>query len=147
VWCALMKDKVIGPFFFEEPAVTGDTYLRHVTVATVSQTNGAPPHFSRRVRAFLDRGEFPDRCIGRVLTFAGPCHSTFDSSGFFILRGLWSVFFMVTECKMCMNCVTESSELQSELPVKCLQVLVQKLNVVLMCVVPLMVPVLRLLNS
>jgi len=42
-----------------------------------------------------------------------------------------------------MNCVTELSELQSVLPVDYLSVSCQKLNIVLMCVMPLMVPILR----
>jgi len=37
-------------------------------------------------------------------------------------------------CKIWMSYVTESSELQSALPKKCLPVPVQKLNIVLMCV-------------
>jgi len=41
-----------------------------------------------------------------------------------------------------MSCVTESSELQSALPMKCLPVPVQKLNKVLMCVVLLTVSIL-----
>jgi hypothetical protein len=63
-----MEDKVIGLVFFEEPAVTGNTFpammentaLRRVPVGTVFQSDGAPPHFFRRVRAFPDR-EFPFR--------------------------------------------------------------------------------------
>jgi hypothetical protein len=60
-------DKFIGPFFFEAPAVTGEIFLSmvekttlcHVSVGTLLQLDGAPPHFCL-VRAFLDR-EFPDR--------------------------------------------------------------------------------------
>jgi hypothetical protein len=43
----------------------------------------------------------------------------------------------------CMSCVTESSELKCVLPMKHLPAPVEKLNIVLMCVVPLMVPILR----
>jgi hypothetical protein len=50
--------------------MTGDTFLtvmentalRHDPVGTVLQSDGAPPHFSRHFRAFLDR-EFPYRWI------------------------------------------------------------------------------------
>jgi hypothetical protein len=35
-----------------------NTVLRHVFVETMFQLDGAPPHFSHRVRAFLDK-EFP----------------------------------------------------------------------------------------
>jgi len=27
MWCALIKNKIIGPFSFEEPTVTDDTFL------------------------------------------------------------------------------------------------------------------------
>jgi hypothetical protein len=58
-----MKKKVTGPFSFEEPTVTGDTFLammesstlHHIPVGTIFQFDGAPPHFSHRVCAFLDR--------------------------------------------------------------------------------------------
>jgi hypothetical protein len=68
MWRALMKNKVNDPFFIAEPTVTGDNFLamientalRHAPVGTILQLDGAPPHFSRRVRDFLDR-EFPDR--------------------------------------------------------------------------------------
>jgi hypothetical protein len=59
--------EVIGPLFFEEPVVSGDTFLammentalRHISVETILQSDSAPPHFSSRVCDFLDR-EFPD---------------------------------------------------------------------------------------
>jgi hypothetical protein len=61
------ENKVISPFIFEEPTVTGDTFLammentalRHVPVRTAFQLDGAPPHFSYCVHAFLVK-EFPD---------------------------------------------------------------------------------------
>jgi hypothetical protein len=67
-----MKNNVIGPFFFEEHAVTGDTSLvmmentalLNVPVGTVFQSDDASSHFSHCVHAFLDR-EFPDHWIGR----------------------------------------------------------------------------------
>jgi hypothetical protein len=48
-----MRNKVIGPFFFEETAVTGDTFLGmlhntflcHVPLEEVLQLYGAPCHF------------------------------------------------------------------------------------------------------
>jgi hypothetical protein len=75
-------ERVIGPFLFEEPTVTGDTFpaimmnisLRHVPIGTVFQSGGAPPHFSRHVRAFLDK-EFPDSWIGRRGPIPWPPHS------------------------------------------------------------------------
>jgi hypothetical protein len=60
VWCSVMKNNIIGPFFFQETAMTGETFLammegtflRHIPAGTVFQLDGAPPNFSRRVRAF-----------------------------------------------------------------------------------------------
>jgi hypothetical protein len=42
VWSAFMKNKVIGPFYFEEPTMTGDTILIMMeNKGTVSQSYGA----------------------------------------------------------------------------------------------------------
>jgi hypothetical protein len=86
-----MKNKVIGSLFFEEPTVTGNTFLAmmkniplcHVPVGTVFLLDGALPHFSHHVHAFINR-EFPellDRKAGSnyslVLSFF-----RFDSCGF-----------------------------------------------------------------
>jgi hypothetical protein len=48
-----------------------NTALRHVPVGRVLHLHGAPRHFSRSVRAFLDEG-FPGRWIGRGDPFPGP---------------------------------------------------------------------------
>jgi len=57
------ESKVINPFFFEEPMVTGHTFLgmmntalRHVHVGTIFQLDSAPPNFSSHVCALLNRG-------------------------------------------------------------------------------------------
>jgi hypothetical protein len=42
-----------------------------------------------------------------------------------------------------MSCVTDSSELHSALPSKCSPLHGEELNIVLMCVMPVMVPILR----
>jgi hypothetical protein len=64
---------VIGPFFFAERTVTSTTYLDMLELFAVSQIggnniifqqDGAPPHFSKVVREFLDVN-FPRRWIGR----------------------------------------------------------------------------------
>jgi len=51
-----------------------------------SQLGGAPPHFSSRVRAFLDR-EIPDRWIGNggPIPWLPPSLSKFYSYGFLLL--------------------------------------------------------------
>jgi hypothetical protein len=76
VWCGMMKDRIIGPFFFIEPAVTGNIYLDTLEQFAVpqllpqqpnvisQQQDGAPPHWSLDVRDFLDR-TVPQRWIGR----------------------------------------------------------------------------------
>jgi len=71
-----------------------------------------------------------------------PLFSRLDSSGLFLL-GACKREFIVEKCIMWMRCVTKSSKLQSAFPRKCLPVPVQKLNIVLMCVVPLIVSMLR----
>jgi hypothetical protein len=67
-----IKNIVIGPFFFEEPMVTGDTILFkmenalcHVPLGTVFQLHNAPPHFSLHVRKFSGQGSL-DRERGPI---------------------------------------------------------------------------------
>jgi hypothetical protein len=85
VQCTLTKNKVINLFFFfEEPMVTGDTFLVmmntttlcYVPVGTIFQLDGIPSHFSHYVLAFIDR-EFPYHWIGRQGPFSGPTHSPY----------------------------------------------------------------------
>jgi len=64
-------------------AVMENTVLCYVPVGTVFKLDGASHHFSRRVRAFLDR-EIPDCWIGRGGAFPGPLFLQIDSA-FFIL--------------------------------------------------------------
>ncbi|GBM98716.1 hypothetical protein AVEN_117122-1 [Araneus ventricosus] len=59
VWCALMHDKVIGPFFFAEPS---NIYLHMLQLyaipqfpeGAIFQQDGAPPDYGNIVREFLD---------------------------------------------------------------------------------------------
>jgi hypothetical protein len=75
VWYGMMKYRIIGPFFFIEPTVTGNIFLDMSEQFAVPQLlpqqpnvifqqDGAPPHWSLNVRDFLDR-TFPQRWIGR----------------------------------------------------------------------------------
>ncbi|KAJ4441977.1 hypothetical protein ANN_11841 [Periplaneta americana] len=75
VWCGLMHNLIIGPFFFAEQTVTRNTYLDMLDQFVVPQLmlmqpnvifqqDGAPPHWSLIVREFLDT-QFPGRWIGR----------------------------------------------------------------------------------
>jgi hypothetical protein len=77
VWCAMSKNHLIGPFFFEDDTVNGENYLTmlqnffmpevrklHKVRSCIFQQDGAPPHFARDVRQYLD-DQFPQRWIGR----------------------------------------------------------------------------------
>ena len=75
VWCCLMHDKIIGPFFFAESTISANVYLdmlEHYAIPQlqefqpyiVFQQDGAPPHWSICVRHFLNE-TFPNRWIGR----------------------------------------------------------------------------------
>jgi hypothetical protein len=81
VWAGILGDRVVGPFFLNEN-LTGERYLEMLQdeilpaiaeivedgpnpdANIIFQQDGAPPHFSRVVREFLD-DEFPRRWIGR----------------------------------------------------------------------------------
>ena len=82
VWCGLLYDRVIGPFFFSESTITGVVYLnlleQHVfpqietfEQETVSRVifmqDGASPHFSCFVTDVLNE-RFPDARIGKGWT-------------------------------------------------------------------------------
>jgi hypothetical protein len=78
VWCALSRSRIYGPFFFEERTINGESYLNMLQQffipelkqtpgllqRAIFQQDGAPPHFARKVRFFLDK-TFPERWIGR----------------------------------------------------------------------------------
>lgn len=77
VWCAMSKNRLIGPFFFEGDTVNGEKYLSMLQTffipevkklrkirSIIFQQDGAPPHFSIEVRQFL-HNHFSDRWIGR----------------------------------------------------------------------------------
>jgi hypothetical protein len=75
VWCGLLHDRVIGPFFFHEPTVTSDTYLdmlqhfvypqlEELQPRIIFQQDGAPPHWAKIVRNSL-KDKFENRWIGR----------------------------------------------------------------------------------
>nr|GBM44344.1 hypothetical protein AVEN_103930-1 [Araneus ventricosus]GBM44349.1 hypothetical protein AVEN_226366-1 [Araneus ventricosus]GBM44357.1 hypothetical protein AVEN_261972-1 [Araneus ventricosus] len=79
VWCGLLHDRVVGPFFFTETSITGNIYqdlleiyifpqindLEDVTGnSTVFMQDGATPQFSLSVREALNE-RFPNSWIGR----------------------------------------------------------------------------------
>jgi len=76
VFCALLQTKVYGLFFFAENMVTGVTYLAMLqnwllpqmsedSEDFIFQQDGAPPHWHRDVRHFLNES-LPQQWIGRV---------------------------------------------------------------------------------
>ncbi|XP_068207675.1 uncharacterized protein [Palaemon carinicauda] len=76
VWCGISALGIIGPFFFNE-TVNGESYLNLLQEFVgpqitemfgedsdiYFQQDGAPPHYHRDVRAYLD-AVFPDTWIG-----------------------------------------------------------------------------------
>ena len=84
VWCGLLYNTVIGPFFFAEQTVTQYSYLEmlenfvypqlaHVQ-NVIFQQDGAPPHWALSVRRSLDEN-FPNRWIGRGGSIPWPARS------------------------------------------------------------------------
>lgn len=84
VWCAISSQGIIGPYFFDA-TVTGDSYLDMLQnwfwpqVAQQAgeiyfQQDGAPPHYSRSVRQWLD-DKFPGAWIGRRGPIEWPARS------------------------------------------------------------------------
>jgi len=107
--------------------------LCRIPVGIVSLLDDASLHLSCRTLGFLDRQ-------GDILR--GPLVLQIWLLWFFLL-GVFIRLFIVKNCKMWTICVTEFSQLQSASAIKCLSVPGKKLSIFLMCVVPLMVPILR----
>jgi hypothetical protein len=86
--------------------VTGENFLENtswffVHVETVFELHGAPPHFSRPVRVFLDR-KFPDLWRRSGESFLWPLRSPdLTSLEFFSSGGSYKTFFAVksAECE------------------------------------------------
>lgn len=88
VWVGICNGQVIGPHFFER-TINGQmylqflendlpTYLENIPIAARLrlwyQQDGAPAHFARDVRTFLNR-QFPNQWIGRAGPFLWPPRS------------------------------------------------------------------------
>ncbi|KFM61202.1 hypothetical protein X975_03155, partial [Stegodyphus mimosarum] len=74
VWCVLLHDRIIGPFFFAETTITSAVYLDMLQLYAAPQLLQYPPdvlfqqdsalsHWGLDVRAYLDM-TFPGRWIG-----------------------------------------------------------------------------------
>jgi hypothetical protein len=74
-----MKDRIIGPFFFQEATVTNHSYLDmsvHYAVPQLPwdawfQQDATSPFFGKNVRQFLNE-RFPNKWIGRGGSLHGP---------------------------------------------------------------------------
>lgn len=86
VWASMSINGIIGPYFFDG-TVDGNNYenmlanyliptlkRRRICSSTVFQQDGAPPHWSLRVRNLLNQ-TFKDRWIGRNGPIAWPARS------------------------------------------------------------------------
>jgi len=100
VWCGILDSHIVGPYFFYDN-VTGESYLRmlrdvlprmleSVDENTVQrmwlQQDGAPPHYARLVRDFLNL-TYQRRWIGRGGHIAWPPRSPDLTSPDFFLWG------------------------------------------------------------
>ena len=84
VWCFLHHSRIVGPYFFSDPTVTGANYLEMLEnyaypiikniPGLIFQQDGAPPHWALNVRASLDNA-FPGSWIGRGGPTAWPARS------------------------------------------------------------------------
>jgi len=75
VWCGLLHDRLVGPFFFAEDTVTSTIYMNmlegfafpqieDLQPDIIFQQDGAPPHWALVVRAVLNEN-IPGRWVGR----------------------------------------------------------------------------------
>lgn len=87
VWCGVMKNRVLGPFFFAEKTINGNVYLDMLTEYCFPQLDelenaqrihfqqdGAPPHFNAFVTHALNE-KFADRWIGQQGPISWPPRS------------------------------------------------------------------------
>ena len=85
VWCGIMHDKIIGPFFFAEKSLTAQIYfnllieyvsshLEQYQPRVIFQQDGAPPHWGLAARQFLN-DTFPARWIERDCPIPWPPRS------------------------------------------------------------------------
>ena len=74
VWCGIMHNKIISPFFFAEKSITAQIYLNVLTECVlpqleqyqpqfIFQQDGTPPHWGLQVCQFLNE-TFPDSLGG-----------------------------------------------------------------------------------
>jgi hypothetical protein len=97
VWCGLMLNRIIEPFFFAESAVTKEMYLAMLQQFVVPQVedlqptvllqqDGASTHWGRIVRDYLD-ATLPNRWLGTDGPLAWPPQSSDITTLDFFLCG------------------------------------------------------------
>jgi len=134
--------------FFSESMVIGETFLAmmentvlcHVEIVSQLQWS-APPHSSHPICAFLD-SEFSDHWIGRRGPLPWPPHSP----DLFLLDFFFCRFvrhYLLWKGGMYKWVVQQNHQTFNVLPMKCLPIPGKKLNIVFICVMLLMVPLLR----
>ena len=89
VWCGLLNDEIIGPYFFEQGTVTGKSYLGMLKrlwpylqssldedkiEEIIFQQDGAPSHYFHEVTEWLNN-TFEDRWMGRGGPIPWPARS------------------------------------------------------------------------
>jgi len=143
LWCTLVENKVIFPFYSEEPTVTDDTFLamkenttlHYVPVGTAYHLHGAQPHFSHCIHDVLD-GETSGHWIERGAPFLWPHHSPDLTPLGLPSRGFVKLQNVIESCDRNIRAADYVTNEMLAIPGK-------KLNIILICLLPLMVPVLR----
>jgi hypothetical protein len=114
----MMKDRIIGPFFFQEGTVTSHSYLEmleHYTGPQLScdawfQRDGAPSHFGNIVRHFLNE-RFPNKWIGRGGFLAWPPRTPdLTPLDFFFWGYVKNIFYQekIADLRALRHCITEA---------------------------------------
>ena len=86
VWCGIMHEIIIGPFFFAEKSITAQIYLDVFTKCmsprleqyqpqVIFQQDGAPPLWGLEFPQFLNK-TFPERWIGCDGSIPSPLRSS-----------------------------------------------------------------------
>jgi hypothetical protein len=110
VWAGIYNDTMIGPFFFDGN-IDGDSYLHMLRTQAIPalraaagnnlpywQQDGAPAHFKKSVREYLD-ATFPGRWIGRRGPIPWPARSPDLTPMDFFLWGHVKHQVFLTKCQ------------------------------------------------
>jgi hypothetical protein len=152
VWCAFTRNKVIGLFSFEKTyhdwwlfsGYDGEHWFASCPTGYSFLVRWYTTSLFPFIRAFQGK-KFLE--ISWLLNSKmGPPFFRYGSTIFLLLGSVKDIVYREKVKKMWMSCITELSELQSSLPMECLPIPVEKINIVLMRVTPLIAPVLTSTN-